>query len=304
MNDARKIRFAPNGAIYLAPAPDGTAGSVTLPADLGDGKTPPAGYQSLGYVDESGVTITPSIETDPVNVWQSAVPVLYNVKSAAFQIKATLVETSSITTELFWGASWVAVLDNQGQETGVYRLDLASTPDLNEFSFVVDWSHRGILNRAVIPRAMVADRGAITLQRTEAQKYELTVDALDYTGNLGYILTNDSVKGSGNNAPTSQFSTSVTVPNSATNDAAANAWTARVTTLGQSGPASVYLLNAAGTSWSLVQALPADGQVNVTVPKGQATAEIKIVHAGASWCYSVSATIAAGSSKTCTITSG
>ncbi|MFD8594553.1 hypothetical protein ACFV1L_06090 [Kitasatospora sp. NPDC059646] len=185
----------------MAPAPDGTAGSTVLPVDLGDGNTAPAGYQGLGYVDEGGVTITPSIETDPVNVWQSAVPVLYNVKSAAFQIKCTLVETSAVTTELFWGASWVPQLDDKGQETGIYRLDLASTPDLNEFSFVVDWSHKGILSRAVIPRAMVADRGAITLQRTEAQKYELTIDALDHSGDLGYVLTNNNIKGTGPTPP-------------------------------------------------------------------------------------------------------
>ncbi|GGW89456.1 hypothetical protein [Streptomyces noursei] len=192
-NDAAKIRFAPNGGLFMAPAP-GPAGSTTvLPTDVGDGKAPPEGYKGLGYVDEGGVTITPSIETDPVNVWQSAVPVLYNVKSAAFQVKATLMEFNQLTTELFFGAKWVPVKDNKQQDTGTYRLDLSSTPELSELSLVVDWSQKGILYRCVMPRAMVSDRGAIQLQRAESGKFELTIDALDSNGRLGYVLTNDDV---------------------------------------------------------------------------------------------------------------
>ncbi|MDX3206065.1 hypothetical protein ACKI1K_14980 [Streptomyces scabiei] len=193
-NDASKIRFAPNGGLFMAPSPTGGVGSTVLPDDVGDGgKTAPAGYKSFGYVDESGVTITPSIETDPVNAWQSAVPVLYNVKGASFQIKATLLETSKLTTEQFYGASWVEVMtdDPTPEPTGIYRLDLSSTPELSELSIVVDWAQKGKNYRTVVPRAMISDRGGITLQRTEAQKYELTIDALDYNGGLGYVLTDE-----------------------------------------------------------------------------------------------------------------
>ncbi|QUI30682.1 hypothetical protein H9W91_07285 [Streptomyces alfalfae] len=202
-NDAKKIRFAPNGNLFMAPAP-GTSGATTvLPTDVGDGKAAPAGYRGMGYVDEGGVTITPSIETQPVNVWQSAVPVLYNVQAAAFQVKATLVEFNQLTTELFFGAKWVAVKDDKNQDTGTYRLDLSSTPELSELSLVVDWAQKGVLYRVVIPRAMVSDRGAITLQRAEAGKFELTIDALDSDGTLGYVLTNDDILGLGVNPPVS-----------------------------------------------------------------------------------------------------
>ncbi|GCD99860.1 phage tail tube protein [Embleya hyalina] len=196
-NDAHQIRFAPAGALYLAPAPKNTPGGTVLPTTIGDGKTAPAGYKDFGYADESGVTITPQIETDPVNVWQSAVPVLYNVKGASFKIKATLMQTTKITTELFFGAPWKPVLGNDGKETGIFRLDISSTPDLSELSLVVDWSERNVMYRCVIGRAMVSDRGAIQLQRTENQKYELTIDALDYSGSLGYVLTNDDINETG-----------------------------------------------------------------------------------------------------------
>ncbi|MFT2017718.1 hypothetical protein ACMA1D_18040 [Streptomyces sp. 796.1] len=191
--NAQKIRFAPRGALFIAPAPklsDAPGTGTVLPDGLDALGAP---FKNLGYVDEGGVTITPSIETDPVNVWQSAVPVLYNVKSAAFQVKATLMETSKLTTELFFGAKWVESKD----VPGLFRLDLKSTPELSEISLVVDWSQGKVQYRCVIGRAMISDRGAIQLQRAENGKYELTIDALDYNGGLGYVLTNDDLNDSG-----------------------------------------------------------------------------------------------------------
>lgn len=188
-NDAAKIRFAPNGSIFLAP----TSPTLVLPTDVGAVGSTPAGYTALGYVDEAGVTLTPTVETSPVNVWQSAVPAVYNVTTSSFQISATLMETSKLTTELFYGASWVELLDETTQApTGTYRLDFSSTPELDEWSIVVDWAQKDKQYRVVIGRAMISDRGAITLQRTESQRYELTINALDKDGKLGYLLSNDA----------------------------------------------------------------------------------------------------------------
>jgi hypothetical protein len=166
---------------------------VTLPIDVGDGATAPAGYTSLGYVTDAGVTITPQVNTDPVNVWQSAVPVLYNVTSATFSIQATFTESNINTTELFFGAQWEEVVGGSGGTT--YKLDLSSTPSLQEISLVVDWSQGSVHNRVVIPRAMVQDRGAITLVRTAAQEYQLTIEALDSNGVLGTVFTNQDMSG-------------------------------------------------------------------------------------------------------------
>ncbi|WP_369272391.1 hypothetical protein AB5J55_22460 [Streptomyces sp. R11] len=190
-NDPKKIRFAPNGAIYVAP----TSGTLVVPADLGTADTAPTGYKALGYVDEGGVTLTPAIETQPVNAWQSATPVLYNVTSASFSVKATLQETNEVVTELFWGAEWVEIMstDPTPVGTGVFKLDLSSTPELKEISLVVDWNQGAIRNRCVIPRAMISDRGAIQLSRTENGKFELTIEAMDASGKLGYVLTNDDI---------------------------------------------------------------------------------------------------------------
>ncbi|ARZ66911.1 hypothetical protein SMD11_1250 [Streptomyces albireticuli] len=192
--NAQRIRFAPNGALYIAPAPkvgDSLGAGTVLPTGL-DKLGPP--YKNVGFIDEGGVTITPEISTDPVKVWQSSVPVLYNTKESSFKIKATLMETSRLTTELFFGAKWV-----ESKETpGLFRLDLKSTPELTEIALVVDWSQSKTQYRCVIGRAMISDRGAIQLQRAENGKFELTIEALDYNGSLGYLLTNDDLHEAGN----------------------------------------------------------------------------------------------------------
>ncbi|WP_371665982.1 hypothetical protein OG306_33175 [Streptomyces sp. NBC_01241] len=190
--NAENIRFAPDGMLYIAPAGAG----LVLPTDTGDGVTPPAGFKALGYVSENGVTLTPSITTTPLPAWQSAAPVLYNVDAASFQLSATLLEASKLVTETFFGAEWVeSVEDVAGSPTptGEYRLDLSSLPDMKEFALVCDWKYKGHLWRAVINRAMVAERGAITLQRTQSQQFELTIDAMDASGKLGYILTTEDM---------------------------------------------------------------------------------------------------------------
>ncbi|MBB5123234.1 hypothetical protein [Streptomyces eurocidicus] len=301
-NDSSKIRFAPNGSLYMAPAPRSGPGSTVLPVDAGDGKSAPAGYQGCGWIDSSGVTITPSIETDPVNVWQSAVPVMYTVKSASFKIKATLMETNELTTSLFFGAEWKPLKDAEGKHSGTYRLDLSSTPELNEVSVVTDWSQKGVLYRCVIPRAMISDRGAIQLQRTENNKYELTIDALDHEGGLGYVLTTDDILGLGKpSVPVEPdpFKATVTVPGFASNDAAKAAWTAKVAVANTAGPAVVSLLRADKSAFDEQVTATKDGTVDVTVPQGMKTAEFKITHGGASTCFQVTDTAQTGTSKAC-----
>ncbi|MEU0952793.1 hypothetical protein ABZ353_10685 [Streptomyces niveus] len=140
--------------------------------------------------------MTPTITTTPLPAWQSAAPVLYNVDSAAFQLQATLLEASKLVTESFFGTEWEEVMEDVSgtpTPTGEYRLNLSSLPDLKEFALVCDWNYKGNLWRAVLQRSMVSERGAITLQRTQAQNFQLTWDAMDASGSLGYVLTSEDM---------------------------------------------------------------------------------------------------------------
>lgn len=187
-NDATQIRFAPKGKLSVH---FGALPTAALPKTV-DEDLASHGFIELGYTSEDGTEITPKIETEELSVWQSSVPVLRYVKSAAFQIKATLMQVNASTTQLFYGAEWVKVTPTKPGARDQYRLDLASNPDLAEISLVVDWSDDAASYRAVVGRAMVSDRGSISLTRTKNQGLEITVDALDSDGSLGYFLTDDS----------------------------------------------------------------------------------------------------------------
>lgn len=191
-NDSKQIRFAPNGELFVH---FGALAPSALPKTV-DEDLKANGFVPLGYTSEDGTEITPKIETEELSVWQSSVPVLRYVKSAAFQVKSTLMQVNESTTRLFYGAEWVKTTAKTGAGREQYRLDISSNPDLAEITLVVDWSDDAAHYRAVIGRAMVSDRGSISLTRTKNQSYELTLDALDSAGTLGYLLTDDPSVGS------------------------------------------------------------------------------------------------------------
>ncbi|MFE9120871.1 hypothetical protein [Streptomyces sp. NPDC007172] len=186
-NNASQIRFAPRGKLSVH---FGALPAVSLPKAVDEDLTA-TGFIELGYTSEDGVEITPKIETDELSVWQSSVPVLRYVKSASFQIKSTLQQVNANTTRLFYGAEWSKTTEKTKSGRDQYRLDLSSNPDLAEISLVVDWSDDVASYRAVIGRAMVSDRGSISLTRTKNQGLELTIDALDSDSLLGYFLSDD-----------------------------------------------------------------------------------------------------------------
>jgi hypothetical protein len=68
--NADAIRFAPKATIYFAPKGTDVSGL------LGDVMAViPNTFTAMGYTAEDGIELTPSVETNPVNVHQSATQV-------------------------------------------------------------------------------------------------------------------------------------------------------------------------------------------------------------------------------------
>lgn len=201
-NTPNEIRFAPHGRVSVA-----TYGSgAVAPAQIGtiqvDGLPEvPEGFHELGFCTADGVEITPKIETQELEAWQSATPVMYSVKSASLQVKSTLMQVNSQNTSLYFGAEWKQNVGEGGTAIeGEYVLDLASSPDLSEIVLVIDWSDmssdkdtQGKANRLVIPHAIVSDRDSIKLTRTDNESFGLTIDALDEAGSLGKFYTTQNM---------------------------------------------------------------------------------------------------------------
>lgn len=174
-NNAGSIRFASNGSLFVAPT------ATTAPTDASTALAAP--WVSLGYVSDAGVSITPTITTQAINAWQSAVPVKYLVTGATFQMSFVLLQFDKEATELYFGGSF------ESNATSEYKLDIESTPELIETSLVVEWTDGSVNNRLYIPRAQVSAREALTLVRTGATSLGLTMDALDQGGILGTVFT-------------------------------------------------------------------------------------------------------------------
>lgn len=174
-NSANSIRFASNGTLYIAPV------ATAAPTDVGT--VLPATWKQLGYVSDAGVSITPSITTQAVNAWQSAVPVKYLVTGASFQIAFVLLQFDKEAAELYFGGAFAS------NATDEYKMDVESNPELVETSLIVEWNDATVENRLYIPRAQVSAREALTLVRTGATSLGLTLDALDQGGSLGTIFT-------------------------------------------------------------------------------------------------------------------
>ncbi|MEU1881890.1 hypothetical protein ABZ470_31710 [Streptosporangium sp. NPDC020072] len=140
--------------------------------------------------------MTPAVTTQPIEAWQSAVPITYVVTSAAFSLKFVLQQFDRETAELYFGAAFAQAMDGAATPApveGVFRLDLDSSPTMVETAMIVEWSDASVKNRLVIPRATVSARDGLKLVRTTNQQLGVTLSALDAGGKLGWLLTNAAV---------------------------------------------------------------------------------------------------------------
>lgn len=180
-NNANQVTLASTGHVWVAPA--GTALPTTVSA------TPNAAFIDLGYMDENGVSITPSVATNGVKAWQSATDVLTILTGVGLTAKFSAIQFSSkSSSEFLFGQSWVN--DGLGNTT----LTFNSNPSLPLRAVLVDWTDQtGYLYRLVLSRGTFTDHDALQLQRTQNMAFGLTFECLDNSGNLGYLITNNPV---------------------------------------------------------------------------------------------------------------
>lgn len=195
--NADAIRFAPRATIYFAPRNTDVSDlleDVTAPV--------PSEFTAMGYTAEDGIELTPSVETNPVPVHQSATPVKYVVASASATLAFTMMQFDENTVPVYFGAEFV-----EGA-SGTMVLDLSSTPSLAENAVIVEWGDfreddegellSGTKSRLILPRGMLSERDAITLTRTDANQLGVTIQALDLNGSLGKVLMKTSDGGGEN----------------------------------------------------------------------------------------------------------
>lgn len=178
--DSTQVRVAPNGHIWVAAL--GTAIPATPTT------TPDTGWKELGYADESGVEITPSLTTAEIKAWQSAAPLRIIPTEIKLELKFNLQQFNADTTSLFFGgATWAAVSGH----TGVSKLLFSSTPNVDERMVMIDWQDVSINCRLVVERGLVTNRDKLDIVRSKNQVFGVTFSALDAAGNFAQLFSDD-----------------------------------------------------------------------------------------------------------------
>lgn len=174
--DSEEVRLAPFGNIYVAPI--GTTLPTTATMDLN------ASFDAVGYVDEDGVSLSPGVELTDIMMWQSAVPVKTTVDTVNFEIQFNMGQVNITTWELFF---FNEVFVNS---FGHGKMTIGSSPPNQEKCVIVEWlDDEDDQTRLVFPRAVLADRESLQLVRNNAQLTGVTFRALDSSGTLAYLYS-------------------------------------------------------------------------------------------------------------------
>ena len=174
--DADEVRLAPFGNVYVAPL------ATTLPTTATMALN--AAFDSVGYIDEDGVSLSPGVDLTDIMMWQSAVPVKTTLDTLTFEIQFNMGQVNATTWELFF---FNEVFTNV---FGQASMEISSNPPSQEKAVIVEWlDDESDQTRLVIPRAVLADRESLQLVRNNAQLTGVTFRALDNSGVLAYIYS-------------------------------------------------------------------------------------------------------------------
>lgn len=177
MSNAQNVTTAKpkvGGAVWSAPL------GTTLPTDAITELD--AGFESLGYISEDGLTNENTPESENIKAWGGdTVANVQTSKDDTFTY--TLIEAMNVNVlKEVYGQDNV----NGTLETGISIK--ANNKEHEEHCLIVDMILKGgILKRIVIPSGKVSEVGEISYVDNEAVGYETTIEAIaDKDGNTHY----------------------------------------------------------------------------------------------------------------------
>lgn len=178
---ASNVRVAVTGGIYRAD-PETTAPTSAL-------GTLDAGFDELGYVSEDGITQAIGAEVSSIKAWQGGDEVRKVQTSHALTYAATLIETSELTLETYYGN-----FEDLGDGEGLVRITSDQPEHYSWALHMVDGVHR---IRLYIPDGQVTERGDVVWVNASTVAYPVTISCFpDDEGVKAYKYIADTSVGS------------------------------------------------------------------------------------------------------------
>lgn len=178
--DADEIVVGASGSVYVADV--GSTGPTDIATALD------AAFVDLGYVSEDGVDITPGMDANEINAWQSFYPVRRVVTGRTLEIGFTLLQWNEESIKLAFGGGTVATT------AGPPAHYTYSPPDPSEIDYralVIEWADGTKGYRLHVPKALVTDTSALSLNRTDPAGLALTFSVQATDGADPFTLVTD-----------------------------------------------------------------------------------------------------------------
>lgn len=178
--DADEIVVGANGSVYVAPV--GTVG----PADIATALN--ASFIDLGFVSEDGIEITPGMDSSEINAWQSFYPVRRLVTARTLEIGFTLLQWNEDSIALAFGGGSVATTAGP---PAVYTYTPPSPDEIDYRALVIEWQDDTKSYRLHVPKVLVTDTSALSLNRTDPAGLALTFSTQATDGANAFTLITD-----------------------------------------------------------------------------------------------------------------
>ncbi len=164
---ADNVLVGVTGGAYVAP--EGTTLPTTPSASLN------AAFEEVGYISEDGVTQSIGADITDIKAWQNGDVVRKIQTSHDLTYQFTMIETSDVTLEAYYG----------NYAAGVVEIDGSQLPHKSWVLSVLDGTD---VVRIVVPDGQITERGDIVYQNADAVGYPITISCFpDGSGNKAYM---------------------------------------------------------------------------------------------------------------------
>lgn len=158
-------------------APVGTAAPTDTTSAWG------AGWETVGYIHEDGITLAVETESEDLKAWQSKSPLRTVITGKELTVEFTMLEVTPKALALFFDED-----EPVGGTDQSFSLDVTSEGKAKAYAVGIDTKDGDAVLRYIFPRATLSENGEVTIAAAEFQGFPVTLKAMDEGGKLATVI--------------------------------------------------------------------------------------------------------------------